>query len=308
MILSLTLNPCIDRAMFVEHLTVHDANRIVRAEVDAGGKGLNLSRVVAELGGRTLASGFLGGVAGAHVEHVLDEQGVVHRFVQIRGETRTNFSVEDGSGPPTSFNDRGPAISEHDLNSLRGLLPELFFAARWLAMCGSLPPGVPATIYAELTAVAREAGLRVLVDADKEPMQRALEAKPDLIKPNAEESSRLVGRDIRTRDDAITAARELLPRVNKDGIVIISLGAEGAALATGSEIITGTAPQVEVHSTIGSGDSMLGGFLWALEEGLSLPEALRWGIACGAATACTDGSEIARLPVVDALFAQVTVS
>lgn len=307
MILSITLNPCIDHALFVDALRPHDSNRVVRVERDAGGKGINLSRVVAELGGTSVATGFLGGGTGNYIRHVLDEQRAVHRFLQIRGETRVNFSVEDESDqPPTTFNERGPTVTSEELDAFRGLLPELIYAAKWIAVGGSMPPGVPKEFYAELIGFARSHGIRILVDADGEAMVHALAARPDLVKPNAEEASRLLGRDIDTLEQAVDAVLELRNRQASDTvtdpIAIISRGDKGAVLASAGGVFSGRAPKVDVRSTIGSGDSLLGGFLWALQEGRSVEEAFRLGIACGAATATTSGSEIARLPVIEAIL------
>jgi 1-phosphofructokinase family hexose kinase len=312
MILSITLNPCIDHALFVDELKPHDSNRVVRVERDAGGKGINLSRVVAELGGTSVATGLLGGGTGNYIRHVLDQQGAVHRFLQIEGETRVNFSVEDETDqPPTSFNERGPTISAAELSEFRKLLPELVYAARWIAVGGSMPPGVPKEFYAELVGFARENGIKILVDADGEAMVHALGACPDLVKPNADEASRLLGREIDTLEQAVDAVQELRTRMEREAlgtpIAIISRGDKGAVLACAEGVFNGLPPKVDVRSTIGSGDSLLGGFLWALEEGRSIEDAFRLGIACGAATATTSGSEIARRPVIEAVLPGVTV-
>jgi len=312
MILTVTLNPCVDHAMFVEQLQPNDSNRVTRVERDSGGKGLNLSRVVAELGGATVATGFLGGSVAHSIRHDLDAQGVVHRFVTIEGETRVNFSVEDASGlPPTTFNERGPSVRSEEVAELWDILPELLFAARWLAVGGSLPPGVPSAIYADIVAFARTHGVRVMVDADGEAMRLALAAGPDVVKPNQDEAERLLGTQIRSREDAIAAVRQLwsLQNGGADGgrLALLSRGAEGVLLAAEEGIFEGVSPKVEVKSTIGSGDSLLAGFLFGLENGATTVEALRLGVACGAATATTSGAEIARRPVIDRLLPGVRV-
>lgn len=314
MILTVTLNPCVDHAMFVEQLHPNDSNRVVRVERDAGGKGLNLSRVVAELGGATVATGFLGGSVAYSIRHELDRQGVVHRFVPIEGETRVNFSVEDASGlPPTTFNERGPSIQAHELAALWDLLPELLLATRWIAVGGSLPPGVPASVYADIVAFARTHGVRVMVDADGDAMRAALDAGPDVVKPNQDEAERLLGVSIRSRGEAIAAVSLLWTRVRGSGggtgrYALLSRGSEGVMLVGEEGIYEGVPPEVEVKSTIGSGDSLLAGFLFGLEDGLSIAEALRLGVACGAATATTSGAEIARRPVIDQLVPGVQVN
>jgi 1-phosphofructokinase family hexose kinase len=297
MILSVTLNPCVDHALFVKRLVVGDTNRVTTTETDAGGKGVNLSRVVAELGGRTVATGFLGGGPGAYVRKVLDAQGVLHDFIEIAGDTRLNFSVEDETkSPPTTLNEAGPEIQPREWEDLKEHLSRYAASAWWVALGGSLPPGVPPDAFAELCRIAHQAGSKVLLDADGEPLRLGMEAGPDFIKPNAKEAGRLLGCDVATLDQARYAALEL--RRRGPGIVVISRGAEGAVLAYEDRVFRGVSPEVKVNSTIGSGDSLLGGMLWAMGECKSPSEALFWGLAAGAATAATDGSEIARRPVV----------
>lgn len=307
MIVSVTLNPSVDRVLFVEKIHFGDTNRVIRTDTDAGGKGVNLSRVAAEMGARTIATGFLGGGSGAYVRHVLKVQGVIDRFVEVHSETRINTSVEDYSpSPPTTFNEKGAPVTEAEWQALVEQCTNSFGQADWVALGGSLPPGVPANAFATLTRLAHAHGCKVLLDADGEPMKLGLEAKPDLIKPNHNEAARLLGRALHTTQEVAEAALEL----RKLGIdwVIVSRGKDGAVLATADGSWNGSSPEVKVRSTIGSGDSLLGGFLWAIEEKKPLDEALKWGMAAGAATATTDGSEIARRPVVEALYGEATVN
>jgi len=305
-ILSVTLNPCVDHVLFVDQLLVGDTNRIVRTETDAGGKGVNLSRVVAELGGKTTATGFLGGGPGAYVRKVLDLQGVDNDFVEIGLDTRMNFSVEQASGtPPTTLNDKGPLIQEAEWQSLIDHVRIYASKASWVALGGSLPPGVPPDAFAILTQIAKAEGAKVLLDADGEPMKLGMQAKPTMIKPNSKEAARLLNRQIDTTDQAIQAAKDLLQLGLET--VIVSRGADGAVLASGGGAWIGFTPAVEVKSTIGSGDSLLGGFLYGLQSNQGLDKAFALGLASGAATAATDGSEIARKPVIESLLAHARV-
>lgn len=310
MILSVTPNPSIDHALFVEKLQVGDTNRVVRVERDAGGKGVNLSRIAAELGAKTIATGFLAGGAGAYVRSVLEAQRVLHDFVEVPGETRTNFSVEDNAKtPPTTFNEKGPTVTPEDIERLRSKVEMLSKASAWVCIGGSLPPGAPVDLYAQLVTLARQAGAKVLIDGDGPHQELGLQTGPDFIKPNHEEAGRLLGRDIQTDEQAVSAAKELAERLGgEDRIVVISRGKKGAVLAQGNVLLIGESPTVEVKSTIGSGDSMLGAMLWAITSGKPLEEAFRWGLAAGAATATTDGSEIGRRPVIEELYVRAKVS
>ncbi len=303
MILSVTLNPCIDQTLFVDGLKPHDTNRVVRTEVDAGGKGINLSRVAVELGGDSLATGFLGGGAGAYIRRILDVQGVRHDFVEIEGNTRTNFSVEDGSSePPTTFNSKGPSVTASEWDRLFALVTRHVQTSDWIALGGSLPKGVPVEAYFEIGNVVKQAGKRLALDADGEAMRRGLDAKPHFIKPNRKEAGRLLGRSVESVDDAVFAAEELRQYLEPDGICVLSLGKDGAVMASSAGTVIGRPIDVEYVSTIASGDSLVGAMLAALERGSSLDDSFRLGLAAGAATAMTDGAEIARRPVVERLL------
>lgn len=310
MLLSVTLNPSVDHALFIPALKIGDTNRVRRTERDAGGKGVNLSRVFAEMGGGTVATGFLGGGPGAYVRCVLENQGVRHDFVETSGETRVNFSVEEEetSGVPTTFNERGPEISPREWESLLAKVRELAPGSAWAAIGGSLPPGVPLDAYATLGTMLREAGCKVLLDADGEAMREGLAGRPTMIKPNSAEAGRLLNREIVTDDEAANASRQLYEMLGRgEAIGLISRGAKGAAMTLASGTFLGDSPKVEARSTIGSGDSMLGAFLWSLEQGDAPEEALRWGLAAGAATATTSGAEIARRRVVELLYGEARV-
>ena len=306
MILTITLNPSIDHTLFIDHFTVGDTNRIQRCETDAGGKGINLSRVAHKLGRSTLASGFIGGPAGAEVLHVLIREGLRHRFQETQGESRSNFSVESGhDGSTTTLNAKGPEISPEEwegfLNVLQSIAPE----ASWVAMGGSIPPGVPASAYQTITERMHTLGKLVLVDADGEPAKLALQAKPDMIKPNLKEAERLVGRALPGLDEQVQAAKELREKISDQGIAIITLGKEGAVLATPDQVFAGESPVVEVRSTVGSGDSFLAGLLSKRELGWA--EALKWGLAAGAATAMSDGARIGTREDTEALLSEARV-
>jgi 1-phosphofructokinase family hexose kinase len=316
MILTVTLNPSVDRTLFVEGLRQHDSNRVLRCETDAGGKGVNASRMAARLGHGTCATGFLAGGTGAYVRRRLDDEGVQHEFVEVSGETRSNVSVEDGSGePPTTFNERGAPVDGLDFEQLAEVLARRAAGARWAVLAGSLPPGSAPETYATIGSLLRSAALGLSrsggraiaafmgspsasIDADGEPMKAAMALPPDLLKPNAAEASRLLGRAVDTPEDAVAAARTLSDQMVSAGsqvaVAAVSMGADGAALASPGGAWWGEAVPVEARSTIGSGDSMVAGIVGALANGGTPEEALRWGLAAGAATALSDGADIGR--------------
>ncbi|MCU0316892.1 MAG: 1-phosphofructokinase [Fimbriimonadaceae bacterium] len=312
MILSITLNPCVDHTLFVQGLHVGDTNRVQRTETDAGGKGVNLSRIVAELGGDTLATGFLGGGSGAYVTHVLDAQKVRHDFVRISGTTRTNLSVESGEGPPTTLNERGPEISPQEWETLLHHVAHLAKEAKWVALGGSLPPGVPTEAFAILGDIAKQAGCRLVLDADGEPQKLGLKAGPDMVKPNVKEAERWLGHPLATETDIVAGAKELeellLDQGAKDPWVVISRGKDGAVLSHRGETYSAESIPVAVKSTIGSGDSLIGGMLYGIQSGVSTLEAFAFGLAAGAATAMSDGSGIGRREDILTLKPQAKIS
>jgi 1-phosphofructokinase len=306
MILTVTLNPSVDETLFVEELHTHDTNRVIRVEVDAGGKGINLARVAHALGSEVLATGFLGGKTGRFVQAVLDDEGVPHDFLTLHQSTRRNLCVEEITGePPTMLNEAGPHVVEMDWLALLAKVKELLPRVKWMAVGGSLPPGAPRDIYKTLIELAHAAGVPCVLDSDGPPMLAGIQAEPTMIKPNEKEAERLLSRALHSDEQFFEAAQELASH----GIpyVIISRGARGADAFTPEGLLRCQPPEVHVRSTIGSGDSMVAGILHILTQGGSIQEALRWGTAAGAATATTNGAEIAHREMVLELLDKVKV-
>lgn len=313
MILSVTLNPSVDRTIFVEALLPHDVNRVEKTETDAGGKGVNVARVATELGARVVATGFLGGRTGRFVRDTLEAEGVQHAFITIEGETRLNVAIQERTPdattgeppPPTSLNERGPNISLREWGALNELLEELYPAATYVVLAGSLPPGVGADAYLMLMRAAREYGCLCCVDADGYAFQHAMREPPFFVKPNAEEASRFLRKEVVSPEDALGAAQTFHERGVT--VAVVSVGAAGAAMVSSEGAFFAKPPSVETVSTIGSGDSLVGAFLAALEEGRSHEEALRLGVAAGAATAATGGAEIGRRGTILSLVDDVEI-
>ena len=301
MIATVTLNPALDKTIYLDRLLPHDTNRIERIEIDAGGKGINASRVLKELGTETLALGFLGDRPGRQIESELRLEGVPTDFVRISGETRTNISVQEASGsPPTMLNEPGPTISADELQELRLKVRDAASRADFVLFGGSPSQGVPSDVYCDLGEIARAGGAGIVLDSDGEPMVRGMECRPFMIKPNRDEVRRLVGIDIKGQDDALAALKLL--RDKGIELVVISMGAKGAIAANDDGAWQAVPPDVRPVSTIGSGDSMVAGILHILLQGGDLGEALRWGSAAGAATAMTDGTGIcSRTQVLELL-------
>ena len=306
MILSVTPNPCIDKTLFTNGLALHSSNRVIRTETDAGGKGVNLARIATELGEKSLATGLLGGRTGATVKSVLDEENVPYHFIDTFGETRTNVSIEDGSGrPPTTFNERGIAVDVNSLSELFELVSSKLKHAYFVCMGGSTPPGVPPDFYARIVNVCVDQNVRAVVDAEGDLLQQALLKKPFLVKPNLSEAATLLNRKIESLADGLEAAFDI-HRMGAQ-IAIVSMGAQGAALATEDEQLISEPIKIKPESTIGAGDSMIAGFLVGLVRGKSLDESFRLGSAAGAATTLSSGANIGRRKDIEELFTKAKI-
>jgi 1-phosphofructokinase family hexose kinase len=307
MIVTVTLNPSVDRTVFVNGVNLNDSNRIIRAETDAGGKGVNVARIVKAMGAKTVALGFVAGGPGQFVRHVLDHEGVAHDFIEVQGETRLNVSIEDGTGkPPTTLNERGPTISEDDWSSFLNRLHNWLPLAEWVEIGGSVPPGLATSVYADLVRIVHKAGKKVCLDADGEAMMAGLSETPNMIKPNREEVQRLLGFTISNLEQALSASKLLLAKGVE--FPFVSMGSLGAALAASNGGFLARPPEILAKSTIGSGDSLIGAFLASLLNGRATEEALKWGVAAGAATALSDGASIGTRGDIDRLFELVQMS
>lgn len=285
MILTVTPNPSLDRTYEVPSLERGEVLRATGDRVDPGGKGVNVSRAVAAAGVRTAAVLPLGGAPGTLLAELLVAQGVDVTAVSIAGETRTNIAVAEPDGTLTKINTPGPELSPEESALLLETVRTGSGGASWIACCGSLPRGLGAGWYAELVDRAHEAGARVALDTSGPALRAALPARPDVIKPNAQELAEAVGRPLCTLGDVVKAAEEL--RSLGAGAVLASLGADGQLLACAEGTYYGTAPATAVRSNVGAGDASLAGFLIA---GGSGPDALASALAHGAAAVQLPGS------------------
>jgi 6-phosphofructokinase 2 len=305
MIYTVTANPALDRFIEVQELRSDDANRIETEKNYAGGKGIDASRVIQVLGGRSIALGFIGGFNGMELEQRLLRQGVICDFVETRGDTRTNIIVYVRStGAYTTFNAKGPDVNEVEarelLDKIRGLDD-----VSYMIIAGSIPRGVHTDFYRQIVDIVREKGAFVALDADGDVMKAGIEAKPSIIKPNIHELGRLMGREITDIDGALKAAAELK---NKEiEIILVSMGGKGALLVSDSVRLIAIPPKITLGSTVGAGDTLLAAFILWHSQGKSLPECLRFGVAAGAAAAMTPGTELCKRDDVETLIPKVEI-
>lgn len=293
MIYTLTLNPALDRTLIVDGLQFEDANRVKQELRYAGGKGIDVSRVIHELGGTSIALGFVGGYDGMELEGRLINEGITCDFVRIAEETRINIFIKnEGSGERTSLHARGPEIAPHELAMLYNKLKDLRPEPSWFIISGSLPLGISESIYEQIVNLMRTRGVKVFLDSDGAPFRRGIRAIPYGIKPNTFELERLAGKPMKRKRDIIAYGRELLEK----GIsyVLISMAQKGMFLFSREEHLKVTPPRVKIRSTIGAGDASVAGFIWAHERNKPLQECVKTAVACGTATVLTPGTALCK--------------
>lgn len=295
MIVTVTLNPSLDEWVWLPRLEVGALNRAARFERYPGGKGINVARALHELRRQTVAVALAGGNDGQLLGELLTGQGIACRFVTIPGLTRNNYQIQSSTPRAiTQVNSPGPQVARRDLRRLEQVLQRLSVRSQGVVLSGSLPPGAPATTYARLLRAVRRPTTLTVLDASGAALRHGLSAGPWLIKPNRQEAEALLATTLRTRREVIGAARELAQRGPQG--VVISLGAEGAVLASRSPAITlfAASPRVRTDSAVGAGDSLVAGLMAEWLRSRSWPQALRWGVACGAACAMTPGTSLFR--------------
>lgn len=304
MIYTLTLNPAVDRELTVPAIEFDSVLRASETQLDFGGKGFNVSRLLKGLDASSMAVGFLGGKAGETLQEGLKSLGIGTDFVWISGETRTNVSiVTQAHDHYIKVNEKGPVI---EIGKQQELLEKIAALARpgdWWVLAGSLPPGVPDGFYARIVAVLNQKGAMCLLDTTGEALRLGCQERPYLVKPNAEEAHALTGMPVETTIEIVQAAVEIRKMGAQN--VVISLGKKGALLITAEETWLARSPKIKEKNPIGAGDSMVGGLVWALTQGYPLKDSLGWGIASGAATASLSGTAVGTLPLITALHAQV---
>jgi 1-phosphofructokinase len=278
MIVTLTLNPSLDRTVDIAELTRGAVIRAGSARLDPGGKGVNVTRALLANGAPSRAVLPCGGDEGNQLARLLHAEGVDVIAVPIAAHTRSNISLAERDGTITKINEPGAPLSPAELDAIVAAVARTAARPGWVAACGSLPPGVPTGFYADLCRRCAEQGIQVAVDTSGPALLAAIEARPALIKPNRDELAAAVGHPITTIQDAVDAAQVLRSRGAQS--VLASLGADGAVLVCGDGVTVGEADVSRPRSTVGAGDALLAGFLAAGAHGPgAVAEALAWASA-----------------------------
>jgi 1-phosphofructokinase len=306
MIVTVTLNPSLDERVCLRTLRLGELNRASCFERYPGGKGINVARVAHELRAKTLAVAIAGGSDGDILSRLLDERRIAQQFIHVKGSTRNNYQLDcEEPKQLTQINTPGPTVPASALAKVSRMLVGFGSRASAVVLSGSLPPGAPAATYASLIRRLSRLNIPTVLDSSGEALRQGLLAKPWLIKPNRQEAEELLGRPLSSSAEVIDAARHLA--ATQASIVVISLGPDGAVLATRTDTVIAETPKIKVGSTVGAGDSLGAGFLIAWFKTKSLIEAFRLGVACGTATAMTSGTELCRREDVLRLLPRILI-
>ena len=304
MIVTVTLNPAVDKTGVVETFQPGAVNRMKSVRMDPGGKGINVSKTLNMLGQKSRAAGILGGSTGAWIEAALKSAGIDTDFVMTEHPTRTNLKLIDCvSGETTDINEPGTAATKESLNEVKERLLTGLKKDDIVVFSGSLPPGAPDTLYGDWASLCREAGAKVFVDADGESLRHAVNAIPYAVKPNQHELSRLVGQELTGINDILASGRRLIERGVQ--LAAISLGGDGALFLSENACYRGYGLTVEAKSTVGAGDSMMAALAFGEACKMDFEETARLAIAVSAASVMQSGSQSADPSTVRELLDRV---
>jgi 1-phosphofructokinase/tagatose 6-phosphate kinase len=306
MIITVTLNPALDKTLEVPNFTPGRRHRTVDQVTMPGGKGVNVARAIKRLGQPVIATGIAGGATGTRIVEALNDEAILNAFVRIREESRTNTAVLDPTtGLQTEINERGPSVSTQELELFH---EKLLYLAKGASMCvfaGSLPRGVEPGVYADLIREVKRLGVTTVLDTDGEPLRLAMRAEPEIVSPNELEAEELVGQEFNDVEDRAQAVIEMTRLGAGEAIMTVRDGCYANVVTGGHGLYRVTVEEQEARSRIGSGDAFLAGYIAARYEGRQPVECLRYGVACGAESIQHFGAGVLDPGKVDRLLVEV---
>jgi 1-phosphofructokinase family hexose kinase len=305
LIVTLTINPALDRNVSADRLVFEDRAYILDTSLSAGGRGINASRVIHSFGGKTLAIATSGGATGHNFEHLLATSNFPVQVVKISHEMRTNLTISDKQGLTVKLNEFGPKIEPEELQAITKAVETNLTSASWLMICGSLPPGVPSQFYSDLIQLAHKRKVKTLLDTDGDALLHGLEAEPTMVTPNQQEAERLLNKVLITR----THFFEAVDRMHGMGAesVILSLGSRGVVAKNADGMMEVIPPRIDAVCPIGAGDAMAAAFVWAISNKNDFRDALRWAVAAGTASAKLPGLAFASLEQTKEIYKRVEI-
>lgn len=306
MILTVTLNPSIDRRCVVDNFGAGSVCRAREVEYTPGGKGINVSKVVKDLGNNVMATGFLGGKSGEFISENLNDLNIENKFVQISNETRSCIAILSDNNSQTEVLEPGPNISKDEIEQFYRNYNKLIDNCNIICASGSLPRGVPISMYKDLIDIATNKGKKFILDTSGNALKEGMKASPFLIKPNKDELGNILGTPIST-DEQLVKGIKNLSRYNI-GIIVVSLGSEGSLIYINDKLYKINIPKVKTINPVGSGDSMIAGFAVAIERGYDLETMIRFASACGTANAMESKTGKVSIENVEKLMEKISIT
>ncbi|WP_284651115.1 1-phosphofructokinase family hexose kinase [Flavobacterium terrisoli] len=299
-IITLTINPSLDKSTHFSGLVAEQKIRCEKPRHDAGGGGINVSKAIAELGGNSLCVFTSGGSAGKMLEELIEKKGIDSKVIPTQNWTRENFiAFENNTKSQYRFGFPGNELLVSETKSILDLITKI--KTDYLIISGSLNEGLPTDFYQKIAKTAKASGIKVIVDTSGDALKKVLETGVYMIKPNIGELAKLLGLERLELSEVEKAAKTLIQKGNAE-VVVVSLGAEGAILVSKDETELVTAPKVTKKSTVGAGDSMVGGMVWALSQNKTLKEVIQWGVSCGTAATMNEGTQLFKKEDAEKLF------
>lgn len=302
MILTLTMNPAVDKSTSVDALLPEKKLRCSDVSTEPGGGGINVSKGIRKLGGDSLAVFPSGGNNGKLLENYLSDLDINFHTIPFEGETRESFAVsEQKTGAQYRFVLPGAPLQINEIQSTLDFIRNIHPAPSFVVASGSLPPGVPDDFFGTLAKLCKELGSKLIIDTSGKPLQLAAKEGVYLLKPNLNELASLAGKDSLEINEVDDAAMELI-RQGQCEVMVVSLGPQGALLVTRNGYEHFPAPAVKKQTTVGAGDSMVAGMTFKLEQGADLRDVVRFGIACGTAATMNRGTQLFNPEDVEKLY------
>jgi 6-phosphofructokinase 2 len=299
-IITLTVNPALDKSAHFSGLIAEQKIRCQAPLYDAGGGGINVSKAISRLEGSSLAVMASGGPSGEKIKEILNKESIPFHSIETGNWTRESFvAVDDNTNSQHRFNFPGTSVTESEKDKIIKAIERL--DSEFVVISGSLREGLPLDFYQEIAKIAKESNSKLIVDTSGEGLKKVLETGVFLIKPNVGELAKLIGVERLEMEEVNDAAKQIIAKGGAE-IVVVSLGPQGAVLVTKDSYDFVPAPNVAKKSTVGAGDSMVGGMVWALSQNKNLKEVIRWGVACGSAATMNEGTQLFKLEDAKRLY------
>jgi 1-phosphofructokinase family hexose kinase len=305
LILTVTINPSVDRNIEVDRLVFEDRAYILSRSDSAGGRGMNASRVLHSFGTKTLAIVTSGGMNGPRLQKLAAKAGFPVKVVPIHNEIRVNLTITDKQGLALRLNERGPKITPEELARVEKSVAHRLDSASWLMLCGSIPPGVSSDFYTKLIRMARERKVKTMLDTDGDALLHGIEAGPTIVSPNQPEAERLLNRALITRAQFLEAATRI--KAMGAQAVMLSLGGRGVVAVNEHQLLEVIPPRTDAVSPLGAGDALAAAYVWAATKKKDFAECVRWAVAAGTASAMQPGLIFANLEQTKEVYKTVEI-